>query len=302
MLNESTGNFMTINTYHSRCVLFIFMIGLLKVVQAAPEQALFWQIDKPGSASSYLLGTLYSEDKRIINIFKQVDPYLQQARSAVFEVLMDIPTLKTISEAMFLEINEPTLPQLIDKTIYNQVIQRLTPYHLAETLIKRLQPWAVVMMLRRPPPSTGQFLDRLLYEKAMQLNIPVYGLEKAAEQLQVFAHFSLKEHITLLQVALHQSDKISDIFEQQHQLYLARDLMALRIFSQHYLTSGQHQSLLDEFYRQWIDARTLKMMDKINPRLQAGHTFIAVSALHLPGAQGLLNLLRVQGYQVTALF
>ncbi len=42
------------------------------------------------------------------------------------------------------------------------------------------------------------------------------------------------------------------------------------------------------------------MAERAEPILQAGPTFIAVGALHLPGETGLVKLLRAKGYSVTA--
>ena len=40
----------------------------------------------------------------------------------------------------------------------------------------------------------------------------------------------------------------------------------------------------------------------MQPRLEEGNAFIAVGALHLPGKDGLINLLREQGYTVKAVY
>ena len=41
------------------------------------------------------------------------------------------------------------------------------------------------------------------------------------------------------------------------------------------------------------------MFNRMQNYLQAGNTFVAVGALHLPGELGLLNKLRMAGYTVT---
>jgi hypothetical protein len=44
------------------------------------------------------------------------------------------------------------------------------------------------------------------------------------------------------------------------------------------------------------------MLQRMQPRLEEGQAFIAVGALHLPGNKGLIQLLRQQGYNVSAVW
>ena len=40
----------------------------------------------------------------------------------------------------------------------------------------------------------------------------------------------------------------------------------------------------------------------MTPLLEAGHAFITVGALHLPGERGILHLLEQRGYRVEAVY
>jgi uncharacterized protein YbaP (TraB family) len=44
------------------------------------------------------------------------------------------------------------------------------------------------------------------------------------------------------------------------------------------------------------------MAERMRQYLQQGNAFVAVGALHLPGEEGLLNLLEQQGYTVRRLY
>ena len=57
------------------------------------QQGLLWQISKPGSTPSYLFGTIHSEDTRVNRLPAIVNSFFEQADSASFELLMDIPTM-----------------------------------------------------------------------------------------------------------------------------------------------------------------------------------------------------------------
>jgi uncharacterized protein YbaP (TraB family) len=48
--------------------------------------------------------------------------------------------------------------------------------------------------------------------------------------------------------------------------------------------------------------RNPRMVERMQPQLQAGSAFIAVGALHLYGDKGLLRLLERAGYRVTRVY
>lgn len=62
------------------------------------------------------------------------------------------------------------------------------------------------------------------------------------------------------------------------------------------------QRLADEFQQRLVVDRNHRMAERMQPYLQQGKVFIAVGALHLPGEEGLLNLLEQQGYAVRRLY
>jgi uncharacterized protein YbaP (TraB family) len=59
---------------------------------------------------------------------------------------------------------------------------------------------------------------------------------------------------------------------------------------------------MDSFVDNLINRRNRLMVERMATRLAEGNAFIAVGALHLPGDQGILHLLELQGYQVRPLY
>ncbi|NJO15748.1 MAG: TraB/GumN family protein [Thioploca sp.] len=291
---------------HYRFIL-LFIITLVTTHLFAEDlslqQGLLWQISKPGSTPSYLFGTIHSEDTRVNQLPALVNSFFEQADSASFELLMDIPTLLKSASAMFFT-GEQSLEQILDEDLYNQVINALNQQGMPANVAKRLKPWAVIAMLNAPPTKTGEFLDLLLYKKAQQLKMPTYGLEKVEEQLRVFEGLSLEEQVILLRETLAQFEQMPRIFDKLHELYLQRNLTALMQFSTEYMQPNHspHEKLVKNFYKKLVDDRNVKMVKRMQKRLQEGNAFIAVGALHLPGKNGIIKLLQAQGYQVLALY
>ncbi len=55
------------------------------------------------------------------------------------------------------------------------------------------------------------------------------------------------------------------------------------------------------FLKYLISDRNHVMADRAVPIIDKGNAFIAVGALHLPGKEGIIELLRAKGYLVTPL-
>ncbi len=268
------------------------------------QTGLFWQIvgPRPDITPSYLFGTIHSDDPRVSKLPPLIQQRLEQANSVVLELLMDIPTIQQASNAKFFDDSQ-TLDALLDPALYNKIVAALQPYQLSATLIKKMKPVAVLTLLQTPPPKNGNYLDFLLYQQAMALKILPYGLEQVPEQLQLFDAFSPAEQLILLTDTVNYINELPAIFEQLHQLYLQKNLTTLLTYSQNYLLAhSSHPTLTQTFLKRLLSDRNYKMLTRMLPRLQEGNAFIAVGALHLPGADGLLNLLVQRGYRVIALY
>jgi uncharacterized protein YbaP (TraB family) len=266
------------------------------------QKGLLWQINKPGLTPSYVFGTIHSEDARVTQLPTIVRSRFEQASSASFEIMMDTPTMLKAASAMFF-VGEESLDKVIDKALYTQIVDALRQYQMPAIMVKKLKPWAVLVTLSTPPNETGDFLDLMLYKKAQQLQIPTYGLEKVEEQLAVFNDFSLEDQISLLKDTLKNLKKMPVLFEKMHELYLERDLTTLLKFSIEEMKSDSDNLLLvDAFYKKAVDDRNIRMVKRMEKRLQEGNAFIAIGALHLPGKKGMLKLLQDRGYNVSAIY
>ena len=98
-----------------------------------------------------------------------------------------------------------------------------------------------------------------------------------------------------------QGDRIEDALETTAALYLQGETgmikPALRKLFPDDLSDAD-QALFEQVF---VAERHHVMVERAMPMLRKGNVFIAVGALHLPGAEGLVELLRAKGYRVTPL-
>ena len=84
------------------------------------------------------------------------------------------------------------------------------------------------------------------------------------------------------------------------ELYLERDLKGLSVFGQRH--AFEDNSLYERVTERLLTDRNRLMVERMLPLLDAGDAFVAVGAMHLPGADGLLALLAERGYQIERVY
>ena len=284
-------------------VLMGMILSLAFVVAQADEIGVLWKISPADQslAPSYVLGTMHTEDPRVTNLAQPITQALSRAESASFEIKMDAGTMLQSLGKMYLPKGQ-ALKDVIAADIYPELIERLAERGFPEVAIKRMKPWAVTLLISMPKQETGMFLDLLLYQRAELLEIPTYGLETLDEQLSFFEGLTIDEQVELLKETLRQLESMPDFLEEMHTLYLQRDLQGLWDFYKAYSAETDTPELMEKFEQQLLFDRNHRMVERMLPRLQEGSAFIAVGALHLPAEQGILELLREQGYAISAVY
>lgn len=287
-------------------------IGLLTPAGAAPALApstaaakdtarfghgLLWRIEPIGGGdSSHVFGTIHSDDQRVLALPKPIDNVFEHSKSVTLEMVVDSAALLTLAEHMVYRDGR-TLRNVTGETTYAEVREALRERGLPADSMESYKPWAVVLALSAP---RGTPLDFLLQTRAMSAGKPVEGLETAKEQVDIFDHLALADQVALLKETLRDRRKQAARLEELTRAYLARDLAAIFGFIDKYRPADArvHKILVERLLSQ----RNQRMTERMEPRLKKGNAFIAIGAAHLPGADGVLQLLEQKGYRVSAVY
>jgi len=264
------------------------------------DQGILWKIEKPGNHASYLFGTVHSEDQRVIELPDQVVQAFKKSTDFAMEVLLTKQASRTLQAAMFFN-GDDNLKSVLDANTYQQTLAAMTTLSFPEDQVLLMKPWAIFTLLSMPKPKTGLFLDFMLYKSAKTLDMQVHGLETIDEQIAVFDQMSLDNQIIILKDTLNNLTKMDSLFDKTIQIYLSRNLKAVMKLNADYLHLADSR-VGPIFEERLITNRNKIMAKRIIPLLSQGKIFIAVGALHLPGKVGILNLLKQEGYQLTALY
>jgi uncharacterized protein len=108
-------------------------------------------------------------------------------------------------------------------------------------------------------------------------------------------------HIEGLVETLRLGDRVEDVMETMVRLYIdGQTGMFWPFFEAALPSEGGDQEGFAAFQEALIDVRNRTMAEGAAPLIEKGGAFIAVGALHLPGKDGLVELLRQQGFRVEA--
>lgn len=283
-----------------RLTVTLLLLLACQVSLATDEKGILWEVSRDGLRPSYLLGTIHSGDPRILKLPDVIERIFASADSFSGEVEMDMNSMLQVSEAMFYT-DGTLLKDRLDPQLYQQTVRLMASYGLPEMVVQRMKPWAVATTLSLPRSGTGQVLDVQLYNDAMMQGKRVYGLETVKEQVGVLDGMPEKLQIKMLEGAVQQYPELDGIIARLIDAYLQRDLAAMQRISEETL-SKEDRAVARAFTSEVVNKRNYRMLQRMQPRLREGNAFIAVGALHLPGKEGLLHLLRQQGYRVTAVY
>jgi uncharacterized protein YbaP (TraB family) len=177
-----------------------------------------------------------------------------------------------------------------------------------------MKPWMISAMVSLPACELARkaagapVLDMQLAQDSEAAGKALGGLETVADQLGAMASLPMDFHIRGLVDTLKLGDTVDDVIETMIVLYLGEETGLFWPFFHAALQDGEGGEGATEdaagfaaFEEAMVTARNRTMADRAVPFVEAGGAFIAVGALHLPGEEGLVALLREKGYRVEAI-
>jgi len=276
---------------------------LLAAGAAAAERfdtGLLWRIERSGVTPSYLFGTMHSDAPDVVELAAPVQQAFEQAHAVTLEVTLDTQSLRVLSTALLIG-DGGRLDVLVGADLYRRAVEAMAGHGIPDAMLARMKPWAVAVTLMTPPARGGLVLDHVLYQRALADGKPVHGLESVDEQLGLFDAMPLQEQIALLRETLDNLDQIQRMLDDVRQAWLQRDLARLVEINAATLRDSDPQ-FAASFNQRVIVDRNHRMAERMESQLREGGYFIAVGALHLPGEQGLLQLLERRGYRLTRVY
>ena len=271
---------------------------------------LLWKIEKPGVAASHLFGTIHLSDDRILALPERVKAALDGADRVVLEIADLDPSAMAMAigrnRQLLVAPNGQSLIAALNGEEARKARDAVEQAGVPGEALAQLRPWVVTMLMALGPCERRRMaggrvaLDSAIAQRARSRSVQVIGLETLDEQLQAMASVPEDHQLTMLRAGLALADRTEDLMETLVRLYLDRKIGHVwPLQAELWASAGFGGEALASFREALLTRRNKRMLGAAAPLLAKGRSFIAVGALHLSGQEGLVQLLREQGWQVS---
>lgn len=279
---------------------YMILLSVLALTAMPLSAQLLYKISGKGlSHPSYLFGTHHlipvSSVLDVDNVFRCYN----DCEAVVGELVIDEEAMaERISRAAMMDENINKYLTRYDSLLLDSALFEVTNLHLKELAYMRpsmIENIYSLSLYERCIPKDDKFatMDSYFQYLAVDLNKKIYGLETIDKQIEILFHStSIKNQVKSLLETVRKSDDFCSELERFNALYLSEDLDA--IYKKSLEIEGYSKS---EKYL-LLDARNEDWIDKIVTYIEQCPCFIAVGALHLPGKEGLIEMLKEKGYKV----
>lgn len=278
----------------------LWFVALLAGPAMAREATLpAFQISRDGVPAGYLVGTMHSEDPRVMALMRDLELLVEQVDVVAIELVPDGITLLAVGAATLLPADQ-RLSERIGAQRFAALREAAAAHGLPESVLERLKPWAAAVILGVPAMETGQVLDTALYLAAQARTRQVVGLETAAEQIAVFDRMPGPLQTQLLDAMIKTAPQMPMHLEALTAAYLSGDLDRIDAVAraQH---AGVPPAVRTWFESELLQRRNARMLERALRLLAKERVLIAVGAMHLGGDHGLIDGLRRRGFAITPL-
>ncbi len=279
-----------------------FLIGLcLLATWPALGQSLLWEVSGNGlRMPSYLFGTYHILKDSYLQQNPSVRKAYTEAQGVVVEMVVD--SSATLQVAMRGLMLNNSLEKLLSPADYELVAKKFkaqTGFDLM--MFNQMKPVLTATMFSMAQVEkeadtlksfTGQPIDLYFAANGKQTGKTILPLETMEEQMTLlYDHDPVEKQAKDLVAMVKEQGKSKDQSRLLTQLYLKGDLDSMfKLMQSAEADYGSMAHLIDERNRNW--------MKRLPALLAARPTFVAVGAGHLPGPNGLIALLRKDGFTV----
>lgn len=275
---------------------FLFGMLLFRTTHAQEAKSLLWKIDSNGlEKPSYVYGTIHMICKDDFFLTDAVKKAQTETELTVLELDMDDPQLMmrmqqgSINEGMKNISSELTAEQ---KEIANAFFKANYGADLSQLGI--IKPFALLSMViqKSLPCTTPESYEMTFVKNAQDRDVEVLGLETVEFQTSLFDNEPMSSQIKLLITSISEFEEGKEEFTKLVEAYKNQDLKALQQIMADSPEYAEFEDLL-------LGDRNKAWIPKIEDFMKEQPTFIAVGAMHLAGEEGVIALLRKEGYEVT---
>lgn len=277
-------------------------------VQAIPEteaavkvDALLWEITGNDlTHPSYLYGTIHMIPKEDYFLTPSTKEAFSKVKQVTFEIDMEemnnISTLFSILGNIMME-GGVSIKDLVTSEEYDMIKMHFEKIGLPFFLFEKVKPMFLSTFAAGDMSGEGLASgDVVSYEMefmkmATEKELEVTGLETIAFQMSVFDSIPYIDQAKMLVESIQSEGEEDSQFDEMVELYKKQDVEGMISFM-----SGEEG--FEDYEDVLLNARNKNWIPLMEEQMKNQATFFAVGAGHLGGKNGVIELLRNQGYSL----
>lgn len=283
----------------------LFLVLLSSIFQTNAQ--LLWKISGNGlKKPSYLFGTHHLAPLSILDSIPAFNDAFSSCPIVYGEIVIgDNETTKKDTKKNYESMIAPpdsTLDLLLSEHLYKK-LDSITQKNMNLTAdqIKKLKPAAIYIQLIMIKSlkyfkdfNLNEQLDEVIQRRALSANKQIRSFETSQQQSNILYDTPVKKQLETLKAIIELYDECDQYIKRTKEAYMTQDINTLIN-----LLNNETFGLNDNNPKNSSDERNLNWNEQLKEILPKDEPiFIAVGAGHLPGKNGLIELLRKQGYTV----
>jgi uncharacterized protein YbaP (TraB family) len=276
-------------------VLLLTICSIQSIAQTDKTNALLWEISGNSlKQPSYLFGTIHMICKEDFTFSELAKQKFNASKQVYLELDMDDPKLQPVMMGLMQLPGNESLRNKLGENNFNKLdsfLKKQTNMNLA--VFDRFKPMMVMSLLAQRLLSCAamESYEMNFVKMASEQKKELLGLERVEDQVSVFDAIPDSLEIRSIMNMVNDFESQKKEFTRMSSLYKAQNLDSLyQLLVASPEMMGSQELLLDRRNRNWIPI--------MESAMKKSSTFFAVGAGHLAGSQGVLELLRKQGYKV----
>ncbi|MBL4766640.1 MAG: TraB/GumN family protein [Rhodobacteraceae bacterium] len=262
------------------------------------------------SQTIHIVGTMHINDSRLNKIMRTLNPVIARADAILLEVSHAEAERfwKSAKEhkSLFFLPKGPNVRDLMSDTAWQSLTKAAVDRRLNMAELVKLKPWFLSMLLTGSSCGPkGMFatngLDNRIEKQARRKRIPVGSLETVESAIKSLSLQPLSDQVSMLQFDLLETDSNDHGFITTREAYFDETMAEAIIlekwrFDRDFPGPRANRTRLWQQNQNGLLGRRNKNWMPIIHRTKGDLLIVAIGAAHLPGHDGLLNLLHKAGY------
>nr|WP_294860364.1 TraB/GumN family protein [uncultured Fluviicola sp.] len=259
------------------------------------NNSLLYQVKSKDKKVSYLFGTIHMIPDSLYYFPGKLDKIISKSDEVVLEVA-NLSDQSSLMKLMMLDSGSCfdifTQEQKDSVLNWGADLLGVKPEQFEKAFEKRKPFTLLQLSFQKMISGKIRMVDMEIESKAQQDKIPVTGLETVEYQLSIFDKMPSEEMAHFIMETVRHPDEGEENYRKMAQYYNKQDLESLaKLILESDELGSSAEELLDKRNKNWIP----KMENLMNSKT----CFFAVGAGHLGGPNGVIELLRQKGYEVT---